>query len=68
MDEIKSKHKDQSGNYIGGIILIGVGVLFLLVNFDVIPGLEDSWPIFIIIVGLAIIVGAMTKKKKTEEI
>jgi len=49
---------------IGGIIVLGVGLLFLLVNLEVLPGLGTSWPGFIVIVGLALIIGALFKKKK----
>ncbi|MEW5924281.1 MAG: DUF5668 domain-containing protein [Candidatus Zixiibacteriota bacterium] len=58
--------KTNSGQIIGGIIVTGIGILFLLVNLGIIPGLEDTWPVFIIIVGLALIVGSMRKRGKKD--
>jgi len=62
--ETQMSYEDRSGMIIGGIIVLGVGLLFLLVNLEVLPGLGTSWPGFIVIVGLALIIGALFKKKK----
>ena len=67
-NQVEKKHGDRSGHLVGGTILIGVGLLFLLINFDVFPGLEDLWPVFIIIVGVALIIGSMAKGKKSRDI
>jgi hypothetical protein len=67
-NQVEKKHGDRSGHLIGGTILIGVGLLFLLINLDVFPGLEDLWPVFIIIVGVALIIGSMTRGKKSRDI
>lgn len=66
--EIKNSQDDRTGLLIGGTITLGVGTLFLLVNLDILPGFHDMWPIFIIIVGLALIVGGFSKKKKTQDL
>lgn len=58
--------KSGSGQIVGGIIVAGIGILFLLVNLNVIPGLEDTWPVFIIIVGLALIIDSMRKRNKKD--
>lgn len=58
--------KSDSGQIIGGIIVTGVGLLFLLVNLDIVPGLEEMWPVFIIIVGLALIVDSMRKRARKD--
>ncbi len=39
----------------GGLIVLGVGVFFLLVNTDVLPPMRESWPIILIVVGVALI-------------
>jgi hypothetical protein len=68
MDNVtKKKHHDRSGQAEGGAILLGFGVLFLLINLDILPGLGDSWPVILIIVGLSLIIGGFIKKKQTEE-
>ena len=46
---------------IGGIIVTGVGVLFLLDELDIIPSVGRMWPFFPIIVGVALIVGSFRK-------
>ncbi len=40
----------------GGLIVLGVGLFFLLVNLDVIPPVRTTWPIFLIIVGIALLI------------
>ena len=66
MTEHNKNDDERSGLLIGGSIVAGVGILFLLVNMDIIPSLHDSWPVFIIIVGIALIIGGFAKKKKTD--
>jgi hypothetical protein len=63
-----SSEKSSTGQIVAGSIVLGVGILFLMVNLDLIPSLEDTWPIFVIIAGLAFIIGGLVQKKKPEEI
>ena len=56
--------KNSRSNLIGGIILIGVGFIFLLSNLGIVPHVGTMWPMFLIIVGIAIIVGGSRRKKK----
>jgi hypothetical protein len=46
---------------IGGVLLVVIGVLFLLNNFDLFGGLDLSrlWPLIIIVPGLLLIVGRL---------
>ncbi|UCD93811.1 MAG: hypothetical protein JSU69_08555 [Candidatus Zixiibacteriota bacterium] len=67
-NQVEKKYGDRSGHLVGGTILIGVGLLFLLINLDVFPGLEDLWPVFIIIVGVALIIGSLAKGKKSQDV
>jgi putative Mn2+ efflux pump MntP len=56
------QEKNLRGRMVGGIILTGLGLLFLLNNLDVID-FQDSWPLVLIIVGLSLLVGAFAQKK-----
>jgi hypothetical protein len=62
----KKTNDEQSGMMIGGLIVLGIGVLFLLINLGIIPGFRVIWPIIMIIVGLALIVGSISRKKKNQ--
>nr|MBN2278395.1 hypothetical protein [candidate division Zixibacteria bacterium] len=62
----ESRHKDHHGHVTGGIILIGLGIIFLMINFDIMPGIEKSWPVIIIIVGLALILKGFFENRKSE--
>ena len=56
--------KDESrGMLMGGLIVLGVGILFLLHNLGVIPDMDVIWPVFPIIVGVVLIVGALLKMR-----
>ncbi len=66
-DQERKENEARSGQMTGGLIVLGVGLLFLLVNMDILPPLRDTWPFFIIIVGVALIAGALFKKKKRTE-
>ncbi len=56
-----SSKNERGGMLIGGIIVTGVGVIFLLDELDIIPSVGRMWPIFPIIVGVALIVGSFRK-------
>ncbi|MEW5701382.1 MAG: DUF5668 domain-containing protein [Candidatus Zixiibacteriota bacterium] len=45
----------------GGVILTGIGLVFLLSNFGVIPNIGRSWPLILIVVGVALLAGALTE-------
>lgn len=65
MDQHEKKQDGNSGvDITGGIIITGIGILFLLINLDILPGIGDVWPAIIIIVGLALIVRNLTERKK----
>ena len=55
------KSNERQGMLIGGLIVTGVGVFFLLSQLGLIPNVGKLWPIFPIIVGIALIVGAFVK-------
>ena len=67
-----SKGKDSSklnrtnGSFVGGAILITLGILFFLDNF--IPNIDfgDLWPIILIVIGISILVRNYSGKSKKE--
>ena len=67
-DKEKKELDDRSGMFSGGSIVLGIGILFLLINMDILPSLHDTWPFFMIIVGVALIIGGLAKKKKKSDI
>ena len=64
---VNCKKNDSRGSLVSGFIILGVGLYLLGVNTDVIPGPGESWPIFPIIVGAALIVGNLLKKKPSND-
>jgi len=67
MKEGKQNDEDRRGMMVGGFITLGIGILFLLHNLDIIPDFDVLWPIIPIIVGISLIVGAVIKGKKPDQ-
>ncbi len=65
MDRNEFRRRDR-GPLIGGLIVFGLGVLFLLINLDLIPGWRVIWPIILIIVGAALIIASYKKNEKVK--
>ncbi|MCL4516702.1 MAG: DUF5668 domain-containing protein [Firmicutes bacterium] len=57
----ENRHEEAVGMLTGGLIVLGVGVFFLLMNFGLVPPVEKTWPVFPIIVGLGLLVGSFTR-------
>ena len=56
----------DSGQALGGWIILTIGVLFLLSNLDIIPyGFFEFWPVVLILVGILILKNAFWGYKKT---
>jgi hypothetical protein len=55
----------KAGSVFWGIILIALGAVLILANYEVISyhSLFDLWPIVVIVIGLKLIVDYFTKKK-----
>ena len=63
----ESKLDESSrGILIGGLITLGVGSFFLLINLNILPDIRDMWPLIPIIVGISLIAGAFSKSKKSD--
>ncbi|MDZ4724472.1 MAG: hypothetical protein SGI97_11335 [candidate division Zixibacteria bacterium] len=52
---------------VSGIIWLGVGLVLLSVVNDVLPPLSTSWPMIIIVIGLALILSAVLKDRRPQE-
>lgn len=63
MEKTSSEEKWDSGRAFVGIIILGVGVIFLLSNWGIIPSMHYTWPLILIVVGLAFLFGAGRKHK-----
>ncbi len=63
-DREEKVDNERSGMLVGGLIVFGVGLLFLLRNFGIIPDIGEMWPVFPIIVGLAMIIGSFRKGRR----
>lgn len=55
----------ESGSIFWGIVLIALGVILILANFEIIPyrTLGDYWPVAAIVVGLKLVYDAARSKK-----
>jgi fatty acid desaturase len=64
-DQDPKKGKDERSRLVGGIIVLGIGVVFLLSNLGVIPHIGRTWPLILIVVGFALLVGALRKRDQS---
>jgi hypothetical protein len=58
---------DRRGMLIGGLITLGIGVIFLLSNLEILPDVGEMWPLIPIIVGISLIIGSFSKGKKSDK-
>jgi len=63
VEKTNSSKEGVSGRSFAGFILLGLGILFLLTNWGIIPSLHRTWPLILIIVGLAFLLGTGGKEK-----
>lgn len=64
-----SNDSKKTGSLFWGVLLIGIGVLFLLDNLGILyfdEIISDYWPLILIAIGLKIIVSASGNKKSEE--
>jgi uncharacterized membrane protein HdeD (DUF308 family) len=62
----RHQESDRHWNLIGGIIVLGVGLVFLLSNLRVIPDLVRMWPLLLVVVGVALLIGALLGRDKRD--
>ena len=63
----EEEKEDRHGMVIGGIIVLGSGIVFLLSNLRIIPHIGEMWPLFMVVVGIALLIGAIVKKEPKKE-
>ena len=64
----KEEEKEgRHGMVIGGVIVLGIGVVFLLGNLRIIPDVGEMWPLILVVVGIALLVGAAFKREPKKE-
>ena len=64
-----SNNSKKTGSLFWGVLLIGIGILFLLDNLGIVyfdEIISDYWPLILIAVGLKIIFSAKGSKKSKE--
>jgi Na+-transporting methylmalonyl-CoA/oxaloacetate decarboxylase gamma subunit len=61
------KKEDRHGMMVGGLIVLGLGVVFLLANLEIIPDFGTMWPLILVVIGIALLIGAVVKKEKKGE-
>jgi hypothetical protein len=57
----KKSEADRRGMLVGGLITLGVGVIFLLSNMRILPDIGEMWPLIPIVVGVALVIGSFRK-------
>jgi uncharacterized membrane protein HdeD (DUF308 family) len=63
----EEEKEDRHGMVIGGIIVLGIGIVFLLGNLCIIPHIGTMWPLILVVVGIALLIGALVKKDAKKE-
>jgi len=63
----EEEKEDRHGMVIGGVIVLGIGVVFLLGNLRIIPHIGEMWPLILVVVGIALLAGAILKKEQKKE-
>jgi hypothetical protein len=64
----KKKKSKGNGSISAGFIMIGTGLVFLLSNMGVIPGIDETWPLFLIIVGASLLIGALRDRNAPDPV
>ena len=67
MNDSKREVRKKKRPIISGIVFLGIGLFLLTQTTNLLPPIEHSWPIFIIIVGLALILGSLFKRKDSSD-
>ncbi len=63
----KKTEEERRGLLIGGMITMGVGLVFLLSNLGLLPDIGEMWPLIPIVVGISLIIASFYKDKKSDK-
>lgn len=63
----KKSEDDRRGMFIGGLIVLGIGLIFLLSNLEILPDIREMWPLILIVVGISLMIGSFYKGKKSDK-
>ena len=55
--------RQQRRPLVSGLIYLGLGIYLLMLFQEIIPSVEDSWPVVLIIIGAALIGRGLTRPK-----
>ncbi|MBI3871459.1 MAG: hypothetical protein HY304_00080 [candidate division Zixibacteria bacterium] len=66
MSDSERHMRGRGASMTGGLIVTGVGLIFLLSNMRIIPSIGRVWPLFMIVVGVALLVGALRGRGSTD--
>lgn len=62
---MKAKTNERRGSMLGGLVIIGIGIWFLMASLGVdLPSIGNMWPIFPTLGGMAFLVAYLTGKEK----
>lgn len=67
MSMTETQKRAKKRPIISGFIWLGIGLFLLTQTTDILPEIEYSWPVFVIIVGLALILGSFFKSRKQSD-
>lgn len=62
-----SSRDNQESKVTSGVIVLGIGLYFLGINMDILPPVGESWPLFLVIVGLALIIKNFKGKRSNND-
>ena len=63
----KKSEDERRGMLIGGLIVLGIGFIFLLSNLGILPDIDEMWPLILIIIGVSLMIGSFYKGKKSDK-
>ena len=61
--EIPPRGKNRKHPLVSGIILLGIGLFLLAVNYGWLPDIQQSWPVVIILIGIAILISTLARRR-----
>jgi len=63
--ETKYRHSPRRPVF-SGAFWLGLGLYLLALSNRWVPGPEDSWPLLLVVIGVALIAGALIKRRPQE--